>query len=129
MRKKIIFCLLLSGWLSANNHYRILGINIQQREEVAIKKESLSTLKISDIKVKRIKKEDQKNHSIPLLEVFSHTKVEKISKEMTLYGMGVEYQISKNLELSVNLLTELDLKAPSKMLKDPVTNINVALSL
>ena len=127
MFKHILFLSMFLSLVSANN-YTVLGISIEGKvEPTKVPKKQVSTNE--HIKITPIDEEKIATHETTLTKVLSHTKMEKISKEMTLYGMGMEYQLSDTVEVSLNLLTELDLKEPKKMLKDPVTNISVALSL
>ena len=124
MKKYLILLVISLSPLSANDSYSILGINVNKKSDKSEKKVKKVSSTISIHSVKITKKIDSSYSKI-----LEHVEIQKISKETTLYGMGVDYKVFPKIELSLNLLTEVDVKRPSKMIKNRVANIKMELSI
>ncbi len=117
----VIFFILSNAGLIAGDIYRELGISAQKRTKI---------LPISKVETKEIKPcKLKKIYKSSLATLAKHLKSQKISEEKTRYGVGIDYKISKKIQLSIDILAELNIKKPSKMIKDNQTNIKLAISL
>ena len=107
--------------LMASDIYSALGISIQEKKtssKIVIKQERLLNYCTS-----------KKDYTNALNRLLKYIKSKKRSKEITQYGLGVDYQLSKKVQVTVDFLTQLDLNKPSKMMADREANIKLAISL
>lgn len=123
--KKYLLILLLVVYsnilCNAEDIYSELGIATPQNQETLTEVPSdLDILKCC--KLKKIYKKR-------LSKLLKYIKSQKISKDMTHYGVGIDYKISKEIQITIDILAELDMKKPSNMLKDNRANIRLAISL
>ena len=107
--------------LIAGDIYSELGISVQKKTDSSpIPKEK--TKGIKPCKLKKI-------YKTSLSTLAKHLKSQKVSEDKTHYGVGMDYKISKKVQLSIDILAELDIKKPSKIIKDNQANIRLAISL
>jgi hypothetical protein len=109
--------------LVAEDIYSELGISIQKRRVSLDNNSGTNRVDISQrCKLKKIYKKK-------LSTLLKYLKSQKLSKEVTQYGVGIEYKLSSQIQLTINVLADLDIKKPSKMIKDQQANIRLAISL
>jgi len=116
----ILFFLSLSG-LTAGDIYSKLGISVPKK----INHSLLPKKKRIGIECCKVKKK----YKTTIATLAKHLKSQKVSEEKTHYGVGIDYKISKQIQLSVDILAELDINKPSKIIKDNQANIRLAISL
>jgi len=116
----LIFCSMTI--LSGNCCYRILGITTSKSKKIVKPNIYQNRIKIK----KLISKNSTTN---PIFTLLKHTKVKKTSKDRTLYGIGLDYKVSKKVQLSLDILAEVDMHKRSKIIQEKTANIKVALSL
>lgn len=107
--------------LMASDIYSALGISIQEKKtssKIVIKQVGL----LNHCRSK-------KDYTNAFNRLLKYIKSKKRSKEITQYGLGVDYQLSKKVQVMVDFLTELDLNKPSNMMGDREANIKLEISL
>jgi len=123
----IFGCLSLFG-NSSFNKYIFLGINgnkTDHSKRVIDKIDSLklkSKITIQEPKVKRDKR-------LPINKIFQYTKFKKLSDNKSLCGICMDYKISKRVQLSVDILAQINRGSNSITIEDGKANIKVAMSL
>ena len=116
----IVFILSLSG-LTAGDIYSKLGISVQQKiNALPILKKKRTRIKLCKLK---------KKYKTSIATLAKHLKSQKVSEDKTHYGIGIDYKISKQIQLSIDILAELDINKPSKIIEDNQANIRLAISL
>jgi len=121
MKKYLFLFMVFQSSLMASDIYSALGISIQEKKtssKIVIKQERLLNYCTS-----------KKDYTNALNRLLKYIKSKKRSKEITQYGLGVDYQLSKKVQVTVDFLTQLDLNKPSKMMADREANIKLAISL
>jgi len=123
--KKYLFLLIVlmifQSSLMASDIYSALGISIQEKKtssKIVIKQAEL----LNHCKSK-------KSYTNSLNKLLKYIKSKKRLKETTQYGLGIDYQLSKKVQVMVDFLTELDLNKPSNMMGDREANIKLEISL
>ena len=108
--------------LIAEDIYSELGIAIQQKR-ISLQHSYTNRVDITEkCKLKKIYKKR-------LSSLFKHLKSQKLSEEVTHYGVEVKYKLSKQIQLTIDVLADLDIRKPSKIIKDQQANIRLAISL
>ena len=108
--------------LIAEDIYSELGISTEIKR-VTLKQSQIETIDISKrCKLKRIYKKR-------LSTLLKYLKSQKLSEEVTHYGVEVKYKLSKQIQLTIDVLADLDIRKPSKIIKDQQANIHLAISL
>lgn len=117
----LILVLFSHTLLVAGDIYSELGISVQK------KKVSLGSVpkKVDTFEECKLKKIYKKR----LSRLLKHLKSQKITEEMTHYGVEIDYKISKQIQVTIDILADLDMKKPSRMIKDKQANIRLAISL
>ena len=111
------------------SHVELIAGDIYSELGISVPKKTLS-IKVIKAKMKGIKPcKLKKIYKNSLSTLAKHLKSHKISEDKTHYGVGVDYDISTKVQLSIDILAELDIKKPSKMMKDNQANIRLAISL
>jgi len=119
----LILIMLSHTLLVAEDIYSELGISIQKRRVSLDNNSGTNRVDISQrCKLKKIYKKK-------LSTLLKYLKSQKLSKEVTQYGVGIDYKLSSQIQLTINVLADLDIKKPSKMIKDQQANILLAISL
>ena len=109
--------------LVAQDIYSELGISIQKK---SVSSPNNSRTTREDILKKCKLKKIYKKKLSTLLKYF---KSKKLSEEVTQYGVGIDYKLSSQIQLTINVLADLDIKKPSQIIKDQQANIRLAISL
>jgi hypothetical protein len=71
----------------------------------------------------------KKSTKNPISKILKHTKIKKLSEDTTLYGVGAEYKISKKVQLSLDILAEVDIKNSSLSVQEKTAQVKFALSI
>ena len=123
----IIFILIMFSHtlLIAQDIYSELGISIQKKKASVDNSNNHSTKREDVLKECKLKKIYKKK----LSTLLKYVKSQKLSEEVTQYGVGIDYKLSSQVELTINVLADLDIKKPSKIIKDQQANIHLAISL
>ena len=126
---RVILCLIFSCstlFANFNNKYIFLGINANHSTKIKkIKKKfKISSNKI-DIKKPKIKREN----SFSLGKIFQYTKFKKLSENKSLCGICMDYKISERVQVSVDILAQIDRDSNSITIEDRKANVKVAMSL
>ena len=116
-----ILVLLCQATLVADDIYSQLGISTKQKKTSLVN----NLKRVDTIERCKLKKIYKKRLSMLL----KHLKYQKVSENMTQYGLELEYEISKKIQLTIDVLADLDVKKPSRMIKDNQANIRLAISL
>ena len=111
--------------LVAQDIYSELGISIQTKRVSSHKGNNSSTKREYILKKCKLKKIYEKK----LSTILKYLKSQKLSEEVTHYGVGIDYKLSSEIQLTINVLADLDIKKPSQIIKDQQANIRVAISL
>ncbi len=126
MNRYIIILILLIFYnisLSANECcYNFLGITANKSKKIV----KIQNYKNS-INIKKIVSKTKNKNSISKL--LKHTKVKKISKNTTLYGVGTEYKLSKKVQLSLDILAKVDKNRDSITIQEKTAQVKIALSI
>jgi hypothetical protein len=109
----------------ANGYYRALGITATQKVKKIVPHPS--TLKRRGVELRAMDKEN-KGSSLTQ-ELLKYTKMQKISKDTTLYGVEVDYKVSKKVKVSLDILAKLNIKKPSRLIEEEQANLKIALSI
>lgn len=117
----ILLLMISNRLLAGDDIYRELGISISKKQpnlKLTTKKREIC----KECKMKKI-------YKTTLSKLAKHIKSQKVSKDKTHYGLGVDYKVSKKVQLSIDILAELNVNKPSNMMKDNQANIKLAISL
>jgi hypothetical protein len=109
--------------LVAQDIYSELGISIQKKRVSS--PNNSNTTKEDILKKCKLKKIYKKK----LSTLLKYLKSQKLSEEVTQYGVGIDYKLSSQIQLTINVLADLDIKKPSQIIKDQQANIRLAISL
>ncbi|MCK5855764.1 MAG: hypothetical protein KAG56_11130 [Sulfurovaceae bacterium] len=124
MKKYLILWILLMV-----SHVQLVADTIYDELGISVPKKTLS-IKVVKEKIEEIKPcKLKKKYKTSLSTLAKHLTSQKVSKDKTHYGVEVAYKVSKKMQLSIDILAELDIKKPSKMMKDNQANIRLAISL
>lgn len=126
MKNYLIISLLLilsHTQLVAENIYSQLGISIHtEGKPLAVK---VNCKKVTMPKKCKLKKVYKKHIS----QAFKYLKSQKLSEEVTHYGVGIDYKLSNEVAVSIDILADLDILRASKIIKNKQANIRLAISL
>lgn len=117
----LIYILLFHTILVADDIYNRLGIS-STKNKISSTHDIKKIDKIEKCKLKKIYKDG-------VSTFLKHLKSEKVSENKRHYGVGVDYKVSKKVQLSIDILAELDMKKPSRMIKEKQANIRLAIFL
>jgi len=117
----LIYILLFHTLLVADDIYNRLGIS-STKNKISSTHDIKKIDKIKKCKLKKIYKDG-------ISTLLKHLKSEKVSENKRHYGVGVDYKVSKKVQLSIDILAELDMKKPSRMIKEKQANIRLAIFL
>ena len=107
----------------AENIYSQLGISIQKEGKPLQLKVNCNRVNIPEkCKLKKVYKKN-------ISKVFKYLKSQKLSEEVTHYGVGIDYKLSKEIAVTIDILADLDIIKASKIIKNKQANIRLAISL
>ena len=124
----LIILILNSNLLATTLHkYRLIGITPSNKaKHIPEEKKAISTIK-SQIDINRPKKVAIPNSSVK--KIFQYTKFKKISQNRSLCGICMDYKISKKIQISVDILAQIEREDNSIKIEDKKANIKVAMYL